>query len=120
MAKGSENVYVQTPGSVKAVLVTTDQAVEEGQEIIQLENLQLQESLVEIQSQLIGSGGTGKDAGAAGVSQQCAERAAGDSAVANRGREETGGGYAAADRPLLALKAPRQGFSDAGGGAAGW
>ncbi|MDG2104316.1 MAG: HlyD family efflux transporter periplasmic adaptor subunit [Pirellulaceae bacterium] len=51
--KGSENVYVQTPGSVKAVLVTTDQAVEEGQQIIQLENLQLQENLVEIQSQLL-------------------------------------------------------------------
>jgi len=50
--KGSENVYVQTPGRVKAVLVQPNQSVVEGQEVIQLENLELQESLVEIQVQL--------------------------------------------------------------------
>lgn len=50
--KGSENVYVQTPGRVKAVFVKPNQSVIEGQEVIQLENLELQESLVEIQVQL--------------------------------------------------------------------
>ena len=50
--KDSENLYVQTAGEIKSVLVSPDVPVSEGQEIIVLENLVLQNSLIGIRTNL--------------------------------------------------------------------
>jgi putative peptide zinc metalloprotease protein len=50
--KDSESVYVQTAGEIRSVLVTPDQAVITGQPILELENLELRNSLVEIRASL--------------------------------------------------------------------
>ncbi len=51
-SKGSENVFVQTPGEIAAVLVQPGELVTKGQPLLQLENLELQRRMVEINGQI--------------------------------------------------------------------